>query len=100
EHGAVLHGNYGVLYRLRLHISNPTTTPAEVALAVQSGGGAARGVFLINGRLVETPVLRATNEHTLASWVLPAAAERTVNVVTMPQSGSNYPVTLILRPRQ
>ncbi len=99
EHGILLHGNYGVLYRVRFDLRNPTVEGQELELVVRSGGGAARGTFMVNDELLETPVLRATQEHVLTRWHLAAGAERSVPVLTMPQSGSNYPVTLIVRPR-
>jgi hypothetical protein len=98
DRGIVLHGNYGVLYQFDLVLANPTSEEAEVELAVRSGGGPARGSFIISDETVETPLLRAGNEHVLARWTLAPAAERQVQVLSMPQSGSNYPVTLIMRP--
>jgi len=100
SHGIVLHGNYGVLYRIRFLLANPKSERAYLELVVRSGGGATRGVFMLNGDILETPMLRATQEHMLTRWELPPRSEREVSVLTMPQSGSNYPVTLVVRPRR
>ncbi len=97
EHGRQLLGNYGVLYWLRLSLTNPTTTAADVELDVEGGAGAARACFLIDGKLLETPLLTPVRDAVTYKWRVEAGKTRDVVITTMPQSGSNYPVTLILR---
>jgi hypothetical protein len=97
EHGRTLHGNYGVLYWLRLALSNPSAAATDVELVAQGSAGAARACFLIAGKLVETPLLTPTRDAVACRWRLEAGQKKDVVVATMPQSGSNYPVTLILR---
>ena len=97
EHGRKLLGNYGVLYWLRLALTNPTAAAADVELDVEGGAGAARACFLIDGKLIETPVLNPSRDAVAYKWRVEAGKSREVVITTMPQSGSNYPVTLILR---
>ncbi len=98
RHGRMLHGNYGVLYRVELELRNPTPEPARVELAMRASGGAARGSFLVDGELDETGVLPPGAEAVVTSWLLPAGASRNVTVTTIPQAGSNYPIHLVVRP--
>ena len=97
DEGKLLHGNYGVLYWIDLQISNPTTERTEVELAAHAPGGAARMVLLLDGQLLDTPLLNPTAYYLIHRWVLKAGESRRVVVGTMPQAGSNYPVALILR---
>lgn len=99
EHGGLLHGNYGVLYRIKLTLENPTARGREVELLVRSGGGAVRGNLLIDRRIVEVPLLRAGASRRAARWRLPAGGRKTIEVLTIPQAGSNYPINLIVRSR-
>ncbi|MBC7286998.1 MAG: hypothetical protein H5T86_02930 [Armatimonadetes bacterium] len=98
HHGRLLHGNYGVLYRIDLTLRNPGAEPAELQLAMRPSGGAARAVLLVDDSLVETGVLLPGSEQVLASWNMPAAGEQRVRLSAIPQAGSNYPVHLIIRP--
>ncbi len=97
EHGRQLLGNYGVLYWLRFVLNNPTAAATDVELDVEGGAGAARACFLLDGKLVETPLLNPSRDFVAYKWHVEAGKSREVIITTMPQSGSNYPVTLILR---
>lgn len=92
-----LPGDYGVLYDIKVDLSNTSDTPGPFEISLQAAGGANRGLYLINGQLVATRVLRPNQEKTLYKGKLPAQATRTITIKTIPQSGSNYPVTLIVR---
>lgn len=96
-HGRRLMGNYGVLYWLRLTLDNPTSTPADVELACEGAAGAARACFLIDGKLIETSLLTPGRDAVVYQWRVGAGESKDVLIATMPQSGSNYPVNLILR---
>ena len=97
EGGGVLRGDYGVTYEVEARAANQGEQPAEVELALRAGGGAARAVALVDGRLVQTGLLGFGEEYVLARAPVPAAGHTAFQLALIPQSASNYPVTLILR---
>lgn len=96
--GDRLPGNYGVIYDIDLELVNPTAEPARVALLLEPAGGPARGALLVDGRQVETALLKNMDEGLVARYLLDPGQSRRVRVQTMPQGGSNYPVRLVARP--
>jgi len=96
--GDLLSGSYGVIYEISLELANPTAEPALVALLLEPAGGPARGALLVDGRPVETALLRNTSEGLVARYSLAPGEVRQVRIETMPQGGSNYPVRLVARP--
>ncbi|MGH2452606.1 MAG: hypothetical protein ACRDF5_02435 [bacterium] len=92
-------GDYGVVYRLTISAANPFPHDLRANLVATAAGGAARGVFLIDGRLVEMAIYRGFEERTLATLTVPAGQRITTLIVTMPTAGSYYPVRLSLRPQ-
>lgn len=97
--GETLVGDYGVLYRLRLRLVNPTDREATAQLVALAAGGLARGLFLVDGAAVDIGLLRAREERVVTAFSLAPGAAREVTVLTMPVAGSFYPVRLELRPR-
>ena len=95
--GETLRGNYGVFYDVDFRVHNPTDQAAQVELGLMAAGGACRGVLLIEGHKYESKLVGPRQEQVMASFGIPARSERTISVRTMPQSGSNYPVQLVLR---
>ncbi len=96
--GDELRGNYGVIYDIELELVNPTAEEARVALTMEPAGGVARASVVIDGRLVEAAMLRRGVEVRLAEYRLAPGEVRRIGLKTMPQSGSNYPVRLAVRP--
>jgi hypothetical protein len=92
-------GDYGVLYRLRLRLLNPTDREASAALVASAAGGPARGLFLVDNAAVDAGLLRPAEERQVAAFVVPPSAHRQVMVLTMPVAGSFYPVRLAVKPR-
>ncbi|MDR7485861.1 MAG: hypothetical protein QN187_11080 [Armatimonadota bacterium] len=97
--GEPLVGDYGVLYRLRLVLTNPTDREVTAALVATAAGGLARGLFVIDGVPTDAGLLRPGEDRALASLAVAPLAAREVAVLTMPMAGSFYPVRLGLRPR-
>lgn len=97
--GEPLTGDYGVLYRIRLRLLNPTDREVTAALVANAAGGPARGLFLIDGAPVDVGLIRATEDREVATFTLAPGTRREVVVLTMPVAGSYYPVRLTLRPR-
>jgi hypothetical protein len=97
--GEALVGDYGVLYRLRLRLVNPTAREVTTALVANAAGGPARGLFFINGTPVDVGLIRATEDREITTFSVPPASSLEIAVLTMPVAGSFYPVRLGLRPR-
>jgi hypothetical protein len=94
--GALLQGNYGVIYRYDVVVDNPTASPASAALVLHADGGQARGTFVIGDQLVESPLVQPNAPKAVATFPLPPQTRRTLQMWTIPESGSNYPVRLTL----
>jgi hypothetical protein len=93
-----LAGNYGVVYDISLRLDNPTTEERTVQLFLSPDAGDARGVFLIDGRIVEAPHVTPPAEALLVRIKMKPAEQRTLSIRTMPVGGSAYPVSLVVRP--
>jgi len=98
QSGQPLEGNYGVIYTFPVKISNPTSLPAILGLMMYAGGGDAGGSVLVDDQVIDLPRLRAGARHIVTRVHLAAGEQRTVVISTMPESGANYPVMLILGP--
>jgi hypothetical protein len=97
--GEPLVGDYGVLYRLRLRLVNPTDREVTTVLVANASGGLARGLFYVDGTPVDAGLMRPFEDRDIATFTVLAGATRDIMVVTMPVAGSFYPVRLVLRPR-
>lgn len=93
-----LDGNFGVTYTINAQVTNPTPNPAEVEVVFQSGAGYTGGLFILDGKLVKTPLLQPGDEATLLRLHLDAGDSRKVQVLTCPLSGGSYPATIAIRP--
>jgi len=92
-----LRGDYGVVHDVDVVYENDGGRQARLELALRAGGGAARAVLQVNGQLVETGMLVGGDEVVLYRGKTNGAAKTKVTVRVIPQSGSNYPMTLIAR---
>jgi hypothetical protein len=97
--GRVLVGNYGVLYRLRLEIHNPGTAEVDGDLWLRAAGGPAYATFVVNGQLMDLSFLATGREVRLLSVRLAPGQSEPVELLTMPQAGSAYPLRITLRAR-
>ena len=95
--GQKLFGDYGVDYTIRGVFKNPTDKPARCEMALRAAGGVARCSYILNGTLDETGLLRGDGEQIIYKIDLAPGAQKTVSLVTVPESGSNYPITLTMR---
>ena len=92
-----LYGNYGVLYDIKLDISNPGTEQKSVNVLFESAAGLASGVFLIDGKYVRVTHIAPPQEVQLARYTLGPNESRTVSIKTVPLAGSAYPATILVR---
>jgi len=61
-------------------------------------GGPARGVFLINGELIETELLNPNSRNSLGEiYSFEVVKEKELDIITFPEPGSFYPVSLIFK---
>ncbi len=93
-----LFGNYGVLYNISLKVNNPTNEMRTVRVVMAPEAGWARGVFVIDGKLIEAPQLAPPAEADLFSCKLGPGESRRVSIQGIPTGGSAYPLSLVVRP--
>ena len=98
KEGRQLEGNFGVFYDIELTLENPTDKEAAAQIVFEPSAGLAGGIFLLDGRPVEIPQADLPAEITLARYILPPGGKQTVQLKTLPLSGSNYPIRLTVRP--
>lgn len=98
DHTNNLDGNFGVIYKIKANMSNPSGQPTDVELVFEASAGYMGGLFFVDGKLSRTHLLGPKSEERIARFHLDAGASRTVDIVTLPVSGGSYPATLFLRP--
>lgn len=87
-------GEYGVWRTLNFSVNNPTGTPATLYLYEEPLGGPVRSSFSINGALppVEIPCARVSERYQIGSPVQAPPGSSAVQVQTMTDGGSFYPI--------
>jgi len=93
--GEVLGGDYGVKQSASLTLLNPTGSDARVGMWFEPRGGRATGTFLINGELVQLHPVEFGRPALVRGFMVPAHGYQRVNIVTMPEGGSSYPVRVL-----
>jgi len=95
--GALL-GNYGVVYNVTIALSNPTTVRRQIEISFGSGAGDVSGVFgIIGGQTTTVNDLEPPNEQEITRVSLAPGAIQTLQLQTVPLSGSAYPAAIIAR---
>lgn len=92
-----LFGNYGVIYNLKVDLDNPTDEEKTITVRLAAEAGWTRGVFMIDGKLVEAPQIAPPSEVVLWSVKLAPQEHRQVRIQGIPVGGSAYPVSLVVR---
>jgi len=92
-----LDGNFGVLYTIDAEMRNPTTMPAQVEIVFQASTGYCGGLFVVDGKLVRSPIQQPKGGFRIWRETLQPGASRSCKIVTVPLSGSCYPVTITVR---
>jgi len=96
--GRSLKGNYGLIYRYRIRLINTYNTRKSVVLYCSAHGGPARGVFVVDGKIIETGLLNPLSGRNITKLAEYEVTEsRNIEIITIPQPGSNYPVSLIIK---
>jgi len=96
--GEALSGDYGVLQSFVIKIENSGSRPQPVAIYQNPRGGRATGTYLIDGVLVQSHGVPSFSRYKLRQYVVPARGFVRVNIETIPEGGSSYPVRLIFAP--
>ncbi len=96
--GQALAGDYGVLQSFVVKVQNPTDQPQAVAIYENPRGGRATGTFLIDGVLIQSHQVPAFSRYKIRQYVVPARGFVRITLATIPDSGSSYPVRLIVAP--
>lgn len=96
--GEALAGDYGVLESFVVTVQNPLSTPQAIAIYENPRGGHATGTYLIDGVLVQSHQTPAFSRYKIRQYIVPAKGFVRVTIVTMPESGSSYPLDLIFAP--
>lgn len=92
------YGNYGVFYNLNITLENPSYQEKEAEIIFVPRSGPAKGIFVIDGDILETDnTAFSTQEVLLKKYVLSAGEKRKVKLLTFPLSGSHYPVNIVVR---
>ena len=87
-------GNYGVLYTLKVRVSNRTADQMKLSVMFTPMNGASLGSFLIDGKLYETGVVKPPESRKVTEILIAPREERIIEVVTLPEAGSCYPVSI------
>lgn len=94
-----LQGNYGLINDYTIQITNNLPVHSVFEMVFSSAGGVCRGVLVINGGVVETGLFKPPdlNPQQIYRQVLQPNQTITMSVSIMPQAGSNYPASLVLK---
>ncbi len=93
--GEALSGDYGVEQSVRVVIVNTSRYGQAIALYANPRGGAATGTFLIDNTLVQAHRLPAFSKYKIWQETIAPGTYRTLQVTTLPEGGSSYPLRLI-----
>ena len=96
--GEALAGDYGVLESFVVKVENPNPQPAAVAIYENPRGGRATGTYLIDNVLIQSHQVAPFSRFKLRQYVVPARGFLRITIETVPDSGSSYPLRLVLAP--
>lgn len=96
--GEALSGDYGVKQSFVVKVQNPTDRPQAIAIYENPRGGRATGTYVIDGVLIQSHGVPAFSRYKIRQYVVPARGFVRVTIVTIPESGSSYPLRLIFAP--
>ena len=93
-------GNFGVLYRWHVTLSNPTRSPIRIGMSYQTIQGSGASSILVNGVPMQANFRPKGSEGPLAVFELAPGQEKVVDLVTLPEASSNYPAGIQFRELQ
>jgi len=95
--GRDLKGAYGIIHKLKIRLLNPGKKSGKVQFYFQPRGGASAAVFHFRDRIWELKPKQAFSQTWLFSVKLRAGETKDLEIYTMPEGASNYPVKIILQ---
>ena len=96
EKGVKLYGNYGVDYEMNLLLENPMEKSQKVKIAFDPTAGSTAAYFTVNGSPVTIHHIKPPNEYILSAITLAPGETKKVKIKSVPVSGSNYPVKIVV----
>jgi hypothetical protein len=90
-------GNYGSIYEINLSLENPTAAGHRIQIYFVPAGGIASGSFIIEDNLLETPPVKPPQQVALGSIEMSPGEKRNLRIYTLPESGSFYPVKILMK---
>ncbi|MCE1245763.1 MAG: hypothetical protein LWY06_03870 [Firmicutes bacterium] len=90
------YGNYGAIYDINLTIENKLNEDRDAWIYYVPGGGVSRGIFDIDGKIVETPLANPAQKVLLKKLTVRTGGSEKVRLQTMPQGGAFYPVKIVV----
>lgn len=90
-------GNYGVFYRFNIKLKNSTDDIKRIGFFLSPKGVLARGSFIMDGRVMETTLVRYPSRILFAAVDVAPKSEKKITMLTTPEGGSYYPVEVIIR---
>lgn len=88
-------GDYGVVHTLLFSLSNPTSATATVYLFERPLGGIVRSSFLVDGQVQQVGCVRDPHErYEIAAFALAPGGRYQLQVSSMTDGGSNYPIEI------
>ncbi len=93
-------GNFGVIYRWHVALSNPTNRTRTFGLYFTPKNGAAALSMLLNNEVVSVPFTPRNAQVGVRSFQLSPGQEMNVDLTTLPEASSSYPATLEFRELQ
>ncbi|MGD0475995.1 MAG: hypothetical protein ABSB70_22625 [Candidatus Velthaea sp.] len=88
------YGDYGVLQQIAFDLDNPGDRSTTVYLYEKPLGGVVRSSFVVNGTPVDLGCVRVPQRYLIAPFELAPHASGTLDVLTMTDGGSNYPLEI------
>ncbi len=88
------YGDYGVLWNIGFTLANPTSAPATVFLYERPIGGVVRSSFLVGDALIDMGCVRVPQPYQVGAYTLKPNQTYRLNVETMTDGGSNYPLEI------
>lgn len=93
-------GNFGVIYRWHVALSNPSNRTRKFGLFFTPKNGAAALSILVNNEVVSIPFTPRNDQVGVRSFELAPGKELNVDLTTLPEASSSYPATLEFRELQ
>lgn len=90
-------GNYGAVYFITFYLKNIANITQNVEFYMNSLNGPSMGSFLIDNEINLVPITRLYEESLITSVELAPLEKRTIQIITLPEASSCYPVRIIAR---